>query len=76
MRKRGFILLTTTMPLWVFSAAQWLLFPLHHIGSWSLATDARPRSFTLDTFCVAVTSTALAVGLLLFDFVKWIRARS
>jgi hypothetical protein len=77
MRKRGFIILAASLPLWVTNAFLWHYYKLwvkQVLADWGPDVLGEPYFFhPANIACILVTLVALAF--LLFDFLRWLRAR-
>ena len=76
MRKRGWILLLATLPVWIYIFIGWQQYQdsKHIGGSWYVEDMPVPLVLQGAGWAlILLTPTALA--LLLFDFISWLRAR-
>ena len=72
MRKRGFIVLIASLPVWAVDVYLW----------WGYGEVARqwdvvsPPDFLVGTNWAAIATTLVALGLLLVDFISYLRNRN
>jgi len=72
MRKRGFIILVASLPLWVVNVILWRNFEK---VSQQWAYELNPPDFLRGASWALILVTLTAFAFLSFDFLRWLRAR-